>query len=137
MIREELKALAAGRKELRNFGLLVGGIFLILGAWFLYRAKPAAPYLLTVGAPLFSLGLLAPATLRRPYLAWMTLALVMGLIVSTILLSLLYLLVITPFGWAARLAGKDFMRRKIQKEAATYWTARKAPPPPHSYEQQY
>jgi hypothetical protein len=129
MIREELNSLPTGRKELRNFGLLVGGIFSILGIWY--------PFLLAIGATLLLLGFIVPTILCRPYLAWMTLALVMGLIVSTILLTLFYFLVMTPIGWAARLAGKDFMQRKLEKEAMTYWTPRRTTGRPRSYENQY
>ncbi|HEY6228103.1 MAG TPA: SxtJ family membrane protein [Verrucomicrobiae bacterium] len=124
MIANELKALPCGRRDLRNFGLLVGGIFLLLSAWFFYRHKPAAPYLLIPGAPLFLLGLIAPMSLRRPYLAWMALALVLGLVVSTVLLTVFYFLVMAPIGWIARLTGHDFMHRKFDKSAQTYWSAR-------------
>jgi hypothetical protein len=125
MIRQELQSLPCGRRDLRNFGLLVGGILLALGAWFLYRGKPAAPFVLVPGAPLVLLGAITPMTLRGPYLAWMTVALVLGLIVSTILLSVFYFVVMAPIGWAARLTGHDFMNRRFDKKAGTYWSPRR------------
>jgi hypothetical protein len=126
MIRQELQSLPCTRRELRNFGLLVGGIFLLLSAWYFYRHKPAAPYLLIPGAPLFLLGALAPRVLRKPYLAWMALGLVLGLIVGTILLTVFYYTVVTLIGGVARLTGHDFMHRKFDPKAATYWTRRPA-----------
>jgi hypothetical protein len=129
MIRDEIKSLPTGPKQLRNFGLLVGGIFLALGFW--------RPFFFYVGAPLFLLGLLRPSILRRPYLIWMTVGIGLGFLVSTILLTLFYFLVITPIGLIARAAGKDFMNRKIEKEAMTYWSPRGAAGRAQSHENQY
>ena len=124
MIAQELKSLPCARRDLRNFGLLVGGIFLLLAGWFFYRQKAYAPYFLIPGAPLFLLGLIAPLILRKPYLAWMAMAFVLGLIVSTILLSVFYFVVMAPMGWIARLTGHDFMHRRFDKNAPTYWSVR-------------
>ena len=126
MIGQELRSLPCSKRDLRNFGLLVGGIFLLLSAWFFFRHKPAAPYLLIPGAPLFLCGLIAPTTLRLAYLIWMSLGLILGLIVGTILLTIFYFTVMTPIGWIARLTGRDFMNRKFERNAATYWTPRPA-----------
>lgn len=138
MIRQELQSLPCARRDLRNFGLLVGGILLALAAWCFYRGKAAAPYLLVCGAPLFVLGLIAPPALRRIYLAWMAMALVLGIIVSTILLTVFYFLVMTPIGWIARAAGHDFMHRRFDRNAPSYWSRR--PPSelnPQHLEQQF
>ncbi|HYE33112.1 MAG TPA: SxtJ family membrane protein [Methylomirabilota bacterium] len=138
MIARDLKELKTGKRELRNFGLLVGGIFAALGAWFLYRGKVVGPWFLGVGAPLMLLGLIAPQALRRVYLAWMAMALVMGFVVSTVLLTLFYFVVITPIGLIARLAGKDFMTRRLDKSAPSYWTERStAAVPATRYEEQF
>ncbi len=138
MISRELKELKTGKRELRNFGLLVGGIFAVLGAWFLYRGKPVGPWFLGVGTPLIVLGLIAPAVLRHAYLAWMTLALILGLVVSTVLLTVFYFLVMTPIGLIARIAGKDFMTRRLDKTAKSYWIERKVEAVPVTrYEEQF
>ena len=38
-VKEEIKALEISKKSLRNFGLLVGGIFFLLGLWIYYRLR--------------------------------------------------------------------------------------------------
>src|ERR1041384_394534 len=124
MIRDDLKQLKTGDRDLRKFGLLVGGVFAALGVWFLLRHKPAAPYFLIAGVPLLLLGLLVPRALRQVYLAWMTVAFVLGLTVSTVLLTLFFFFVITPIGLAARCVGKDFLRLKLNRQATTYWIER-------------
>ena len=138
MLREELKQLPAGRKDLRKFGLVVGGVFLALAAWFWFRQKWFWPYVAAPGAFLVPMGLVAPMALRRVYLVWLGLALVLGLIVSTVLLTVFYYLVITPIGLAARVAGKDFLSRKFDTGQASFWISKeRRTRPAASYEQQF
>src|SRR2546423_4483343 len=49
MIREEIKQLKTEPRDLRKFGLMVGGVFSLLGLWFLYRHKAHYPYFLCPG----------------------------------------------------------------------------------------
>lgn len=120
-IRQELKQLKTDPRNLRQFGLLVGGVFAVLGGWFWMRHRSFYPYFLAPGAALMMLGLVAPRVLKPVYIAWMTLAIVLGFIVSHVLLISLYYLVITPIGLLARLWGKDFLALKRDSAATTYW----------------
>jgi hypothetical protein len=42
-----------------------------------------------------------------------------------VVLAMFFLLVLTPLGLVLRLAGKDFLRLKRPRNAATYWSAAK------------
>lgn len=139
MLREEIKQLSTQPRDLRKFGLVVGAVFVALGAWFLFRKKPVWPYLLSPGAVLMLLGGVAPHLLRQVYIGWMTLALALGLIVSTLILTLFFFLIVTPISLVARLAGKDFLSLKLQPQAASYWIVRppRSPRRPEEYEQQF
>ena len=139
MIEDGLQQLSTRTRDLRKFGLVVGGVFLLLGGWFLFRHKPAAPYFLTPGVLLVLFGLVAPRFLKIVYIAWMSLALTMGLLVSTVILTLFYFLVITPLGLAGRLFGKDFLSEKLDSNAKSYWLVRDRSRvrKPLDYEQQY
>ena len=74
MIRGEIKQLKTGARELRKFGLLVGGVFALLGVILLLRHRPAAPYFFIAGALLILPGLIAPRVLKPVYIVWMSLA---------------------------------------------------------------
>jgi Na+/proline symporter len=139
MIREDLRQLKAGPRELRKFGLLVGGVFLLLALWFGWRGRAIFPYLTAVGGVLFGLGAVAPRVLRHVYVAWMAVALVLGIVVSTTLLTVFYYVVVTPVGLAARVMGKDFLTRRREPKASSYWILRdrSRPKSPQEYEQQY
>src|SRR2546423_1845699 len=136
MIREEIKQLKTGRRDLQKFGLMVGGVFLLLGLWFLYRHKAHYPFFFYPGAALFVLGLLLPQTLKPIYIGWMALAFTIGLIVSTVLLTLFFYLIVTPLGLAARCFGKDFLARRWDTKISTYWLQRdySKPRQPMEYE---
>ena len=139
MIRQEIRELKTGIRELRNFGLLVGAVLVALGLLFLLRGKARYPYFLAPGMLLLALGAVFPKGLRYAYVAWMCLAIVLGFIVSTAILTLFFILVITPIGLAARLLGKDFLRLKLDRRETTYWITRKGRPPrsPAEYRQQF
>lgn len=124
MIREEIKQLKTGERELRKFGWLVGGVLAALGIFMWVRDKTYFPYLLGPGIVLVVSGFLFPKALKYVYIAWMSVAIVLGFVVSTVILAIFFLLVVTPIGLIARLCRKDFLSLKIQREAPTYWIRR-------------
>jgi len=124
MIREELSRLDRSPRALRRFGLVVGGVFALLALVAWWRGRAWWPWLAWPGGVLLGLGAVAPTLLRPVQLAWMSLALVLGTVVSTVLLTLLFFLGVTPIGWLARLRGKDFLRRRLDSQAVTYWLPR-------------
>ena len=128
MILLDIKELKTGLRELRKFGLLVGGVFALLGLVWLLRGKPHYPWALFPGILLIAFGILLPRALKYIYIGWMSLAMVLGFIVSNVLLTLFFFVVITPIGLIARLSGKDFLRLKIDHAANSYWLSRESKP---------
>jgi len=120
-ILADLKKLKTGPRDLRKFGLTVGGVFVLLGVLFLLRHKPSYPFLLGVGATLVVFGAAWPGVLKYIYIAWMALAFTLGFVMSNVILTLFFFLLVTPIGLFARLFGKDFLSRKLDRQAATYW----------------
>ena len=106
----------------REFGLIVGGILLLLGGWWFYRGKflTADYVILTVGAFLVFFGLLFPRALVYPNKAWMLLAEALSYVTTRIILGLVFFLIITPIGVTKRLFGWDPLSRRGAR-ADTYW----------------
>lgn len=116
---------ATGRRTLRaerEFGLLVGGILLALGGWWLYRGRfPAvAPWFLGGGGLLLLLGAVLPRALRAPYALWMALAERLARVASFVILSLVWFLVLTPIGLAKRAFGWDPLGRRSAPAGSTW-----------------
>jgi multisubunit Na+/H+ antiporter MnhG subunit len=137
-IISEIGRIKSSKKELREFGLTIGAILVILGGVALWRHRPSYPYLLAAGVVFAVSGLLAPAVLKPLQKAWMALAVVMGFFVSRIVLFLLFYAVVTPIGLLTRIMGKDILDQKIDKKRRSYWIERAGPEKAkQSYENQY
>ena len=67
-----LQQLSTTTRDLRKFGLVVGGVFLLLGGWFLFRHKAVGPYFLIPGVVLVLFGFVAPRALEVVYIVWMS-----------------------------------------------------------------
>jgi hypothetical protein len=108
----------------REFGLIVGGIFVLLGEWWIYRGKfgTASPIVLAIGALLVICGLLWPRALVLPNRAWMLLGEGLSFVTTRIILALVFFLVVTPIGVLKRLSGWDPLSRRAGR-SESYWKA--------------
>ena len=106
----------------RDFGLLVGGVFLALGGWWSYRGRyPIVSLgLLGLGASLMLLGALYPKSLVVPNRLWMGMAEAMGFVTTRVILGLVFFLLVTPLGLVRRLSGGDPLGRRA-KRTESYW----------------
>ena len=98
----------------REFGLIVGAVFSVLGLWWMYRGKflDVAYVFVVVGAALILSGIVAPRVLVVPRKAWMKLAEGMAFVSSRIILALIFFLVLTPIGLIKRAMGWDPLHRR-------------------------
>ena len=125
-IRNDIKQLKTSDRDLRKFGLMVGGVFAVLGLLFLWRHKAHYPYFLWPGVVLVLFGAILPRALKWIYIAWMSVAFVLGFVMAHVILALLFFFVITPMGLVARLVGKDFLSLKLDRAAKSYWIPRES-----------
>ncbi len=122
----------AEKKELRNFGLIVGGVFLLIGVWPLIRhGEGMRLWAVVSGTILLPLGLVAPTILAPLFKVWMKLGHVMGWVNTRIILGILYFGLITPMGVMMRMFGWDSMHRTLSRDAASYRVVRQARPHTH------
>ncbi|MHC4549806.1 MAG: SxtJ family membrane protein [Planctomycetota bacterium] len=133
--------MAPSRKELRKFGLLVGGIFAAIAAYVLLRhgwASLAGRVLGGVGATLLLLALLSPRTLAPFRRVWLGIARVLGWINTRIILGVVFYLCFTLVRCCLALLRKDPLHRRPDPRMATYWVeVPQRPFEPESLEHQY
>lgn len=135
---EELKNIKSGKENLREFGLTIGAILLILGGVSLWRGKHIYPYLFSAGAVFIGLGLILPGILKLPQKIWIGFSIVIGFFMSRLILAILFYAVITPTGLFLRFFGKDVLDQRIEKSKVSYWVKRpKEIRSKKSYENQY
>ncbi|MEZ5501169.1 MAG: SxtJ family membrane protein [Halioglobus sp.] len=108
-------------KELRNFGLVTGGmlvLFFDLLIPFIWDHSPPI-WPLAVAAVLAIMALLMPASLGPVYKVWMRFAEVLGWINTRIILGVIFFLIFFPFGVILRLFN-DPMQRKLDRKIESY-----------------
>ena len=126
----------ATRKELRSFGLLVGGIFAVIGFWpLVWRGEDYRLWALVLAALLIAPALIYPSSLSVVHKLWMKLGHVLGWINTRILLGAVFFLVVTPMGAIRRLLGKDSMGKSPRVDMDSYRVARKPRPASHLMKQ--
>lgn len=136
-ITEEIKKLKITPKSLKEFGLLVGGIFMALGGFSLWRGHGIALIFIVLGVCLFLPGLFFPSVLRRPYLAWMTMAFMMGWVMTRVILTILFIFTMFPISLLARVRGHAFLDLDIKKRRDSYWVQKKRSEAVNPYEKQF
>lgn len=112
-----------GEAKIRQFGLILAGAALALGGF--WWQKGLAQRALILGPLGVFAGLLTAAWPggfgRYLYKAWMSVAFVIGSIVSPLLLGLLFYGMVTPMALIMKLIGRDALRLK-RPNSDTYWT---------------
>ena len=106
------------KKQLREFGLLIGFGFPILIGCLLPSLFGHAfrAWTLWIGIPGLILGLTFPRLLHYPYKSWMALGQILGWVNSHIILGLVFIVVLQPIAFIMRLTGYDPLRRRRKSE---------------------
>ena len=114
------------KKQLREFGLLIGFGFPILFGWLLPSlfGHTLRVWTLWLGILGLILGLIAPRLLYYPYKGWMLLGNALGWVNSHIILGLIFIVVLQPIAYTMRVTGYDPLKTK-RKGEKTYREIRK------------
>ena len=124
MLLSEIKNIKSEKRDLRNFGLVVGAILAVIGGIFFWFGRDSYPYFLVLGVFLIFLGLLWPKILLPLQKLWMIAAVMIGWLMTRVILGLLFYLAITPINLFSRLAGKKFLDVEIDRTRKSYWNYR-------------
>ena len=122
-ISKEIKALDTSSKEIRKFGLVIAIALGVIGSFVYVKFVNfnVVGWLWGIGLLFLILGFILPSILRPVYRIWMLLAYFIGGIVSRVILTVLFYVVLTPTGLVLRLFGKDILNEKFDKRRESYW----------------
>src|SRR5438132_506238 len=133
--------IAERRKFARS--LIIGfpciAVLLLLAGWLktgIWNVKPA----LTLGGVGLAIGLVLfalPGLARPFYVIWYGLACAIGLVVGNILLAVVFYILITGVGLAMRATGRSSIRKKMDKQATSYWKDAQPVTDPQRYYRQF
>ena len=114
------------KKQLREFGLLIGFGFPLLIGWLFpsLAGHGFRSWTLWLGVPVFIIGMTSPRLLHYPYKSWIALGNALGWCNSKIILGLVFILVLQPIAFVMSLIGYDPLKTR-RKEDKTYRENRK------------
>ncbi|NLE65501.1 MAG: hypothetical protein GX606_06265 [Elusimicrobia bacterium] len=118
------------KKDLLVFGYGLGIIALIFciggtmrHGWDLPQMVQAVCAIIFIGVTFVNWEALKPG-----YRGWMRVAHMIGTVVSTVILGLVFYAVFAPVGILLRILRKDHLDRRIDRAAASYWHQRPVTP---------
>lgn len=112
------------KRTIRRFGLVVFFFFGALCAVAIWRQKPIPTYLFGF---LWFLGVCFvsfPYRMRHVHAGWLKCAHFVGRVVTLLMLTLAYFLVITPSAWLKRLFGGRPLPVRPDRKTSSYWVDR-------------
>jgi hypothetical protein len=116
---------AAETRQYRSFGLLVGGIFGLIGLWpALFRDQNPRLWAILLAGLLILPAAVVPRSLAPVHRIWMAAGEILGWINTRIILGVVFYGLLTPIGLAMRLLGKDPLGRRFDPKAETYRVTR-------------
>ncbi|MEK7630452.1 MAG: SxtJ family membrane protein [Patescibacteria group bacterium] len=123
-IVEEIKSISSTTKDLRSFGLVVGGVLTALAGFSWYRGGSVVVLLGAPGLGLMLLGFVQPRLLLPLQKLWMSLAVILGWVMTRVIIGLLFFIIVTPAGLLMRLVGKKLLEGSFDQQAKSYWERR-------------
>ncbi len=131
-------------KKLRQFGWCALGGFGLIGLVLGWRLGCFAEDRWLLPGVLWGIGLVSallaacrPAWLRPLYLVLTAVSAVVGPVVAFVVLLTIFLLAFVPTGLFFRLIGRDELRLKLDRSAASYWSEPPRRQAPERYFRQY
>ena len=119
-------------RQVRSFGLLVGGMFVVIGLWPpMLRGGPPRLWALVAGTVLVLPALAAPASLKPIHRIWMALAHGLGWVNTKVVLGVIFFGLITPVAFIRRLLRQDPLGRQFLADVETYRAPRQPRTPDH------
>ena len=124
-------------KQYREFGWIVGGIFLAIALWPLYKQTTPIWWLAGIAGGFLGASFLYPPVLKPCYWIWMKIGGALGWLNTRILLSIIFYCLFTPTGLMMRLFGKDPLEKKFKSNRSSYWKDHNSIDPKESMENQF
>jgi len=115
------------KKEIRKFGLIAFIFFGVLCCLAIWRAKEIAVFLFGLLSLLGVCFLSLPEFFRPVYYKWLSITHVIGRMITLIILTTAYYIVMTPAALIKRLIGGRPLPVKPNKKVSSYWIAREEP----------
>lgn len=108
--------------EARRFAVILSGLLTLLAALSWWRHHPTrATVLVSVAAGALFLAFLLRPVWVRFFRLWMKFALVLSWVMTRVLLTIIYYVLVTPYGLLSRVFRKDPLDLDWKNRRPSYW----------------
>lgn len=127
------------KKELLWFGPLFALFSVIIGAIARWKfdSPEAAKWIWIFAVAIIFIYYLVPPLRRWIFIGWMAAVFPIGWIISHVLLTIVFYLVVFPIGILMRLLRYDALNRNVEPDAKSYWIKRENSKDPKKYFRQF
>lgn len=125
----DLKNFMCDDRAERTFGLLFAVVFVVVGIWPWLAGEDVRLWAIAAAAVLTAAALKRPRLLRLPNRVWLKFVSMLGMVVTSVVMGILFFAMVTPMGLVMRAFGKDFLRLKSDPDQSSYWLERTPPGP--------
>jgi len=135
---KEIENIKSSRRKLQKFGITAGVILLLFAGIFFWRGKGGVELFIVIGSLFIAIGIALPVMLKPVYIPWMIFATFFGWIMTQVIISLIFYVVLTPIGLISRLFGKRFLETGNYKLKKSHWNYKiRKKPIIEGYERQF
>jgi len=123
-------------KQLRSFGLIVGGIFGVIGLWpIVFSGENTRLWAIIFSSILILLALIFPKSLKPVFKVWMKIGFVLGWVNTRILLAIVFYGLFLPIGLVRRMMKGDPLNCRLLSEVPSYRVTKEVRPTAHKVNQ--
>ncbi len=108
-------------KRCREFGQLMGLVFILAGGYLLWDADPSSLYFFSISFVFLIAAIWMPLALGPLERAWMAFAEKLSVVMTYVIVTLTFFLAITPMGFLLKLLRKDLLGLALEPEKSSYW----------------
>tara|TARA_B100002052_G_scaffold72805_1_gene65975 strand:- start:2189 stop:2599 length:411 start_codon:yes stop_codon:yes gene_type:complete len=120
---EEIKNIPNSNRDIRSFGITMGIILFIISGLLMYYDKESYQLIAIIASTFIGIGFIIPILLKPIYFVWMIFAAILGWVMTRVILSIVFYLIMTPIGLITRIIGEDFLSLK-NISSNSYWNNR-------------
>ena len=110
----------------RSFGIVFFIVFLLIAIYPLLSGENVRLWSLAIATIFFILGIINSGLLSPLNKIWFKFGLLLGRLISPLVMSLIFFLVVTPIALLMKLLKKDLLNLKFNKDN-TYWIVKSGP----------
>ena len=110
----------------RSFGIVFFIVFLLIAIYPLLSGDSVRLWSLAIATIFFILGIINSSLLSPLNKIWFKFGLLLGRLISPLIMSLIFFLVVTPIALLMKLLKKDLLNLKFNK-GKTYWIVKSGP----------